>query len=68
MNHPGGARFEVSPADTDSLLQTLLWVCSRNGVKKSAASFLDDLPSTDRVIKVLCRSGENEEQMSCKTC
>jgi len=49
MNHPGGARFEASPADTDSLLQTLLWVCSRNGVKKSAASFLGDLPSTDRL-------------------
>jgi len=49
MNHPGGARFEASPAETDSLLQTLLWVCSRNGVQKSAASFLAGLPSTDRL-------------------
>jgi ATP-binding cassette subfamily C protein LapB len=49
MNHPGGAPYEASPAETDSLLQTLLWVCSRNGVEKSASSFLAGLPSTDRV-------------------
>lgn len=49
MNHPGGARFEASPAETDSLLQTLLWVCSRNGVEKSPASFLAGLPSMDRL-------------------
>lgn len=49
MNHPGGARFEASPAETDSLLQTLLWICSRNGVEKSPASFLAGLPSMDRL-------------------
>ncbi len=49
MNHPGGARFEASPAETDSLLQTLLWVCSRNGIQKSPASFLAGLPSSERL-------------------
>lgn len=49
MNHPGGARFEASPAETDSLLQTLLWVCSRYGVDKSPASFLAGMPSMDRL-------------------
>ncbi len=49
MNHPGGARFEASPAETDSLLQTLLWVCSRYGVEKSTASFLAGMPSMDRL-------------------
>ncbi len=49
MNHPGGARFEASPAETDSLLQTLIWVCSRHGVQKSPASFLAGLPSNDRL-------------------
>jgi ATP-binding cassette subfamily C protein LapB len=49
MNHPGGARFEAGPAETDSLLQTLLWVCSRYGIEKSPASFLAGLPSTDRL-------------------
>jgi len=49
MNHPGGARFEAGPAETDSLLQTLIWVCSRYGVDKSPASFLAGLPSTERL-------------------
>jgi len=49
MNHPGGARFEAGPAETDSLLQTLLWVCSRYGIDKSPASFLAGLPSTERL-------------------
>ena len=49
MNHPGGARYEASPAETDSLLQTLLWVCNRHGVEKSPASFLAGMPSLDRL-------------------
>lgn len=49
MNHPGGSRFEARPAETDSLLQTLLGVCNRYGVQKSAASFLAGLPSTERL-------------------
>ena len=47
MNHPGGARLEPSPAETDSLLQTLLWVCNSHGIQKSHASFLAGLPSMD---------------------
>ncbi len=49
MNHPGGARLNAGPAETDSLLQTLLWVCSRYGVEKSTASFLAGMPSMDRL-------------------
>ena len=47
MNHPGGARLEPSPAETDSLLQTLLWVCNSHGIQKSHASFLAGLPAMD---------------------
>lgn len=49
MNHPGGSQFEARPAETDSLLQTLLGVCNRYGIQKSAASFLAGLPSTERL-------------------
>lgn len=49
MNHPGGARFTSSPADTDCLLQALLWACSWHGVNKSPASFLAGLPFSDRL-------------------
>jgi len=49
MNHPGGVRIESSPADTDSLLQSLLWICDSYGVEKSVASFMAGLPSTDRL-------------------
>jgi len=49
MNHPGGARFTSSPADADSLLQTLLWVCSWHGVSKSPASFVAGLPLSDKL-------------------
>lgn len=47
MNHPGGPRLEPSPAETDSLLQTLLWVCNSHGLQKSHASFLAGLPAMD---------------------
>jgi len=47
MNHPGGARLEPSPAETDSLLQTLLWVCNSHGIQKSHSSFLAGLPAMD---------------------
>ena len=47
MNHPGGARLEPSPAETDSLLQTLIWVCNSHGIQKSHASFLAGLPAMD---------------------
>ena len=47
MNHPGGARLEPSPAETDSLLQTLLWFCNSHGIQKSHASFLAGLPAMD---------------------
>ena len=49
MNHPGGVRIESSPADTDSLLQSLLWICDSYGVEKSVASFMAGLPSTNRL-------------------
>lgn len=49
MNHPGGSRFEARPAETDSLLQTLIWVCGRYGIQKSPASFLAGQPSSDRL-------------------
>ncbi len=49
MNHPGGARLEPSPAETDRLLQALLWVCESHGIQKSHASFLAGLPAMDRL-------------------
>ena len=49
MNHPGGVRLEPSPAETDSLLQTLLWVCNSYGIQKSHASFLAGLPAMGKL-------------------
>jgi len=49
MNHPAGARFEPSPAETDRLLQALLWVCNNHDVQKSHASFLAGLPAMERL-------------------
>lgn len=49
MNHPGGTRLEPSPAETDRLLQALLWVCDSHGIQKSHASFLAGLPASDRL-------------------
>lgn len=49
MNHPGGARLESEPAETDRLLQALLWVCDSHGIQKSHASFLAGLPAMDRL-------------------
>ena len=34
MNHPGGARFTSSPADADSLLQTLRLVAGLGGYQR----------------------------------
>lgn len=49
MNHPGGARLAPGPAETDSLLQALLWVCSHYGLQKTSAAFLAGLPSSEKV-------------------
>ena len=49
MNHPGGARLEPSPAETDRLLQALLWVCNSHGIQKSHASFLAGLPAMGKL-------------------
>jgi ATP-binding cassette, subfamily C, bacterial LapB len=49
MNHPVGTPMKGEPADKDSLLQTLLWVCSSYGVEKSESSFLEGLPSMGRL-------------------
>ena len=49
MNHPGGARLNPGPAETDRLLQALLWVCNSHGVEKSNPSFLAGLPAMDRL-------------------
>ncbi len=49
MNHPGGARLEPSPAETDRLLQALLWVCNSHGIQKSHASFLVGLPAMGKL-------------------
>ena len=49
MNHPGRPPYQASLAETDSLLQTLLWVCNSYGIEKSAVSFLAGLPSMDRL-------------------
>lgn len=49
MSHPAGARFEPSPAETDRLLQALLWVCNNHDVQKSHASFLAGLPAMERL-------------------
>ena len=49
MNHPAGARFEPSPAETDRLLQALLWVCDNHDIQKSHASFLAGLPAMERL-------------------
>ena len=49
MNHPGRPPYQASLAETDSLLQTLLWVCNIHGIEKSAVSFLAGLPSMDRL-------------------
>ena len=50
MNHPGGAPIQQSTAEeTDSLLQTLLWVCERYGIKKTPTSFLTGVPLNERL-------------------
>ena len=47
MNRPHEPHIGSNPAEANSLLQALLWMCRKFGVEKTPSSFLSGLPSME---------------------